>query len=266
MVGVVGVVGAGTGGRPPANPTCALIGDSADGPDVGSTTMLRPPLVDRDAPGGPLALPHDASPRATPTGNSYDKYNVGHPIERRLVTGFLAALDSAIDTAVPGAAPARVLEVGAGEGEISARVRSRFPEATVVSIDLHDPSLGDEWRRRGALGTFADVRHLPFPDDAFDLVLGIEVLEHVPEPGLALAEIGRVGGGAIVLSVPREPVWRVANVVRGRYLGQLGNTPGHLNHWSTRGFRSLVAEHFEVQTTRRPFPWTILSARRRPPS
>lgn len=209
-----------------------------------------------------MTLPHDAPPSATPTGNSYDKYGVRHPVERRLVDSFLRALDDAL----PAVAPARVLEVGAGEGEISARVRARFPDATVVSIDLHDPNLGEEWRRRGALGVFADVRRLPFPDDAFDLVLGIEVLEHVADPDRALAEIQRVGRDAFVLSVPREPIWRIANVLRGRYVGQLGNTPGHVNHWSTRGFRALVEDHLVVRATRTPFPWTILSARRRPPS
>lgn len=209
-----------------------------------------------------MTLPHDASAAATPTGNLYDKYRVEHPIERRLVGRFLRGLDGVL----PVVAPTRVLEVGAGEGEISARLRARYPEAMVVSTDLHDPCLGEEWRERGALGAFADVRRLPFPDDAFDLVLGIEVLEHVAGPERALAEIRRVGRDAIVLSVPREPIWRVANVLRGRYLRRLGNTPGHLNHWSTRGFRALVAGSLDVRATRTPFPWTILSARRRPPA
>jgi ubiquinone/menaquinone biosynthesis C-methylase UbiE len=208
-----------------------------------------------------LTLPHDASPTATPTGNILDKYRVDHPIERRLVGTFLRALDELL----PTVAPTRILEVGAGEGEISERLRERFPDASVVSIDLHDLALADEWRRRRVIGTFADVRRLPFPDDAFDLVLGIEVLEHVDGPEQALAEIRRVARDAVVLSVPREPIWRVANVLRGRYVRQLGNTPGHLNHWSTRGFRSLVSGTFEVGATRTPFPWTILSARR-PPS
>jgi ubiquinone/menaquinone biosynthesis C-methylase UbiE len=209
-----------------------------------------------------LTLPHDARPSATPTGNSYDKYGARHPVERRLVGGFLRALDDVL----PPVAPTRVLEVGAGEGEISDRVRSRYPGATVVSIDLHDTDLAAEWHQRGALGAFADVAALPFPDGAFDLVLGIEVLEHVLSPARALVEIERVASDHVVLSVPREPIWRIANVARGRYLGQLGNTPGHLNHWSTKAFRTLVSSRFELGATRTPLPWTILSARRRPPS
>lgn len=207
-----------------------------------------------------MTLPHHASASATPTGNTYDKYSAEHSLERRLVDGFLRALDSVL----PDAAPRRVLEVGAGEGEISARVRTRYPEATVVSIDLHDAALRAEWERRGVLGAFADVQRLPFPDRSFDLVLGIEVLEHVLSPEVALAEIERVSQGAVVVSVPREPIWRIANVLRGRYLRQAGNTPGHLNHWSTRRFRTLVLRRFEVRATKTPFPWTILAAHRRP--
>jgi hypothetical protein len=30
--------------------------------------------------------------------------------------------------------------------------------------------------------------------------------------------------------VPREPIWRIGNMARGRYLGDLGNTPGHIQH------------------------------------
>ena len=204
-----------------------------------------------------MTLPQNRA-AATPTGNSYDKYQVEHPIERRLMERFLRALDESL----PARPPARVLEVGAGEGEISARVRARYPSASVLSVDLHDPDLAAEWRKRHVSGAFADVRRLPFPDDAFDLVLGIEVLEHVVDPAAAMAEVRRVGR-EVVLSVPREPLWRAANLARRRYVADLGNTPGHVNHWSSRRFRAFVADQLDVTAERRPFPWTILSARRR---
>ena len=169
-----------------------------------------------------------------------------------------------LDELMPASAPSRVLEVGVGEGEISARVRARYPSAAIVGIDLYDPALTAEWQARGHVGAFADVTRLPFPDGAFDLVLGIEVLEHVADPARALAEVRRVGREHFVLSVPREPIWRLANLVRGRYARALGNTPGHVNHWSTRSFRELVERFVEVEATRTPLPWTVVSARHRP--
>lgn len=194
-----------------------------------------------------------------PTGNTYDKYASTNPIERRLMAGFFAALDAAL----PADPPATVLEVGVGEGEVSARVRKRWPDATVVGADLPDDDLAGSWRLRGMTGLFADIARMPFPAKAFDLVLAIEVLEHVPDPDAALAELARLARGHLVLSVPREPIWRVANMARGRYLGALGNTPGHIQHWSRRGFVAQVGAHVDVVTVRTPFPWTMIGARAR---
>ncbi|HET6954582.1 MAG TPA: class I SAM-dependent methyltransferase [Acidimicrobiales bacterium] len=194
-----------------------------------------------------------------PTGNTYDKYASSNPVERHLMAGFFAALDAAL----PAQAPATVLEVGVGEGEVSARVRDRWPAATVVGVDLPDPDLAAHWRQRAITGLFADIARLPFPSKAFDLVLAIEVLEHVPDPDAALAELNRLSRGHVVVSVPREPIWRVANMARGKYLGALGNTPGHIQHWSRRGFVRQVRAHLDVVTVRTPFPWTMVGAQAR---
>ena len=172
--------------------------------------------------------------------------------------GFFAALDASL----PAIEPAAILEVGVGEGEISARLRDRYPSARLVGIDLPDSELGSAWSERELACGFADIVDLPFPAGSFDLVLAIEVLEHVPDPHGALRELARVGTGAFVLSVPREPVWRVANVARGKYVRDLGNTPGHIQHWSKRQFGDLVARHLDVQHVRSPFPWTMVAASR----
>jgi len=192
-----------------------------------------------------------------PTGNTYDKYASSNPVERRLMAGFFAALDACL----PARAPGSVLEVGIGEGEVSARVLERYPGATVTGVDLPDPALAAEWRERGVVALFGDIARLPFPSGAFDLVLAIEVLEHVPDPAASLAELARVSRRDLVLSVPREPVWRVANMARGKYLSALGNTPGHVQHWSRRGFSRFVASQLAVTTVRSPFPWTMVAAR-----
>jgi SAM-dependent methyltransferase len=192
-----------------------------------------------------------------PTGNTYDKYMSTNPVERRLMAGFFAALDACL----PARSPAAVLEVGVGEGEVTARVRERYPSATATGIDLPDPTLATEWRERGILALFGDIARLPFPAGAFDLVLAIEVLEHVTDPAAGLAELARVSRGDLVMSVPREPIWRAANMARGKYLGALGNTPGHVQHWSRRGFARFVASQVDVVTVRAPFPWTMVAAR-----
>lgn len=194
-----------------------------------------------------------------PTGNTFDKYGSANPLVRRMMAGFFGALEASLPTERPG----HVLEVGVGEGEVFDRVRARWPDVPYAAIDLPDPELAADWRRRGLAGMFADIGRLPFPDDTFDLVLAIEVLEHVPDPEAALAEMARVARRHLVVSVPREPIWRVANLVRGKYVKALGNTPGHVNHWSSGVFGALVASRFTVADVRRPFPWTVVSARTR---
>lgn len=191
-----------------------------------------------------------------PIGNTYDKYASKNPIERTLMAGFFERLDAAL----PAVAPRSILEVGVGEATVAARVRSRYPDARFVGIDLPDPDLAAHWDAQGMIGAFADIARLPFPSASFDLVLAIEVLEHVPDPHAALRELARLATGDLVVSVPREPIWRLANLGRGKYIGSLGNTPGHINHWSKRTFASLVGEHFSVSDVASPFPWTMVAA------
>ena len=194
-----------------------------------------------------------------PVGNTYDKYASQNPIEKAMMRRFLASLDRMVD----GLHPAAILEVGVGEGEILQRMMARFPEATALGLDLPDDELAAEWERRGLPTEFGDVSALRFGDAEFDLVMAIEVLEHVPDPDAALAELARVCRGVVVLSVPSEPVWRIGNMARGRYLRQWGNTPGHVNHWGKRGFVRAVSRHFEVEDVASPLPWTMLRARPR---
>ncbi|MDZ7675215.1 MAG: class I SAM-dependent methyltransferase [Acidimicrobiales bacterium] len=193
----------------------------------------------------------------TITGNTYDKYASQNPVERRLMAGFFRALEASLPTTPPG----YVLEVGVGEAEVTSIVSDRYGDLTVAGIDLPDPALAAAWSGKPVAGSFADIVALPFSDDRFDLVLAIEVLEHVDDPDGALAEIARVATRDIVVSVPREPIWRVANMARGKYLSDLGNTPGHVQHWSAKRFTALVARHFEVVEVRTPFPWTMVQAR-----
>ncbi|MCU1351111.1 MAG: Methyltransferase type 11 [Acidimicrobiales bacterium] len=207
----------------------------------------------------PAPTPGPTPAEAVPTGNVYDKYASTNPVERRLMRGFFAALDATL----PEAAPIRVLEVGLGEGEVALRLAARWPAARISGLDLPDPALAAHWAGRPFAPLFGDVGRLPFADGTFDLVLAIEVLEHVPDPDLALAELARVGRRDLVVSVPREPIWRAANLARGKYLGALGNTPGHVNHWSRASFAALVGQRFDVHTVRSPFPWTVVGARTR---
>ncbi len=198
--------------------------------------------------------------QGTVTGNTYDKYGSNNPVVKRLMAGFEADLEDLFARADPQS----LLDVGCGEGVLTHRWARRLGERPVVGIDLEDPAIQAEWEGRQAPNLRYRVmkaENLPFEDGEFDVAAAIEVLEHVPDPEHTLAEMARVASGHLLVSVPREPVWRVTNLARGAYWKDLGNTPGHVNHWSRAAFTRLVARHGEVVEARAPFPWTMLLAR-----
>ncbi|MFW5719740.1 MAG: methyltransferase domain-containing protein, partial [Candidatus Dojkabacteria bacterium] len=106
-----------------------------------------------------------------------------------------------------------------------------------------------------------DIYNLQRQDESFDLIFLLEVLEHLDEPKLALEELRRVSSRYLILGVPREPLWRMMNLARGHYIKDLGNTIGHLNHWSKNGIVKYVEKYFgRVIATRSPIPWTLVLA------
>jgi ubiquinone/menaquinone biosynthesis C-methylase UbiE len=211
------------------------------------------------SPDGPGASA-GAVAAAVPTGNTFDKYGSTNPVVRRLMHGFEAALAELYMQA----APRSVLDVGCGEGVLTQRWAEGLGDGRIVGIDLEDPKLRSEWAARARPNLefrAASSDALPFGVAEFDLAAAIEVLEHVTDPRRTLAEMTRVAARHVLVSVPREPLWRGLNLARGAYVRDLGNTPGHVNHWSRRAFIALLGNFGEVIETRSPFPWTMLLVR-----
>jgi ubiquinone/menaquinone biosynthesis C-methylase UbiE len=205
--------------------------------------------------------PGPADPAGTVTGNTFDKYGSRNPLVRRLMAGF----ERDLDALWARAAPASILDVGCGEGVLTRRWARRLGDGRVVGVDLEDPALRAQWAAHPEPNLeyrVSEATALPFADGEFALAAAVEVLEHVPHPERTVAEMARVArGGHLLVSVPREPLWRALNLARGAYVRELGNTPGHVNHWSRRAFAGLLARHGEVLEVRTPFPWTMLLAR-----
>jgi len=200
-----------------------------------------------------------ATRAGVPTGNTFDKYGSTNPVVKRLMARFERDMFELLDRA----APASILDVGCGEGILTEQWADRVA-GRVVGFDLEDPKLEAEWRHRARPNLefkAGDAHHMEYRTGEFEIATAMEVLEHVPDPEGVLAEMARVASRWLLVSVPREPLWRALNMARGAYLKDLGNTPGHLNHWSKRGFAKLLARHGEIAELRSPFPWTMALVR-----
>jgi SAM-dependent methyltransferase len=197
----------------------------------------------------------------TVTGNTYDKYGSTNPIVRRLMAAFHRNLDACYATA----APTSILDIGCGEGVLTQAWAGRLGSGgRIVGTDLDDPLLHEHW----ALNREPNLEYrvmkgekLDFADDEFDTATAIEVLEHVADPEMVLSEMARCARRWLLVSVPREPLWQVTNLARGAYWRDFGNTPGHINHWSSRSFQELLSRYGEIVELRHPFPWIMAVVR-----
>jgi SAM-dependent methyltransferase len=181
-------------------------------------------------------------------------------VERRLVRGFCDTLERlAVSTGARD-----VHEVGCGEGELVLRLARRGLCAR--GSDISDTVI-DEARRRARAARLdvafrvAPIEALDPSRDSAELVLCCEVMEHVDDPEAALQIVARLARPWAIVSVPREPLWRALNLGRLRYMRHLGNTPGHLQHWSRRSFLRFLERHVEVVAVRSPVPWTMALCR-----
>ena len=176
----------------------------------------------------------------------------------------MARFERDLDELFAIASPGSLLDVGCGEGVLVQKWAQRLGSGRVVGIDLEEESIQAGWAEHQAPNLqyrVMEAENLPFAAGEFELASAIEVLEHVPDPAHTVAEMARVASSHLLVSVPREPLWRMLNMARGAYWKDLGNTPGHLNHWSRRSFVELLSRHGQVVEVRSPFPWTMLLVR-----
>jgi 2-polyprenyl-3-methyl-5-hydroxy-6-metoxy-1,4-benzoquinol methylase len=195
-------------------------------------------------------------------GNTYDKYHARNPVVRWIIRGFEQELDDMVRLAKPDT----IHEIGCGEGYWTLK----WHKAGRVSrgSDFSSKVIGIAQRNAREQGVTAELFQVRSiydltEKDAADLLICCEVLEHLENPRMALGVLRSVPCRHLIVSVPREPLWRALNLARGHYIHAWGNTPGHIQHWSTGAFVSLISEYFEVLAIRQPLPWTMLFCRKK---
>ena len=122
---------------------------------------------------------------------------------RRHVLHFESEIEDAVAAFARGLpAGACILDAGSGEGQY----RHHFERQRYCGVDL---AVGDAAWDYSGVDVLADLTALPFRAGAFDAAIHIVTIEHLKEPGCALAEIGRTlaTGGTLLIAAPHE--WEV---------------------------------------------------------
>ena len=190
-------------------------------------------------------------------GNQLDKGNIANPISKCLVRGFDRKFFNALDSTKPKS----IHEVGCGEGRLSESIATRY-SVEVIATDFSKILIEKNQERKTRIDYLAKSIYDLKEVESRDVIVCCEVLEHLERPTEGLASLINLGARYYVLSVPREPIWRILNCLRGKYLNDFGNTPGHLNHWTKNEFdKFLIDGGLEIVKWLNPFPWLMVVAR-----
>lgn len=195
-------------------------------------------------------------PKGSVDTSNFRKHTSSSAVQRALIDRF----HKKIAGIVKGLEPQTLLDCGSGEGFVSEIFLTEMPTVQITGFDVLPDSVELAQRRNPranfSVGSIYDIEQ---PDNAVDVAVAFEVLEHLHEPHKALAEMARVASKYVVLSVPHEPFFCLANAARGKNLDitPKGSDPDHRNFWGRKDFGEFVSKELDVVLLTGSMPWTI---------
>ena len=201
------------------------------------------------------------------TSGNKQKHESKNPIQRALIGRFKQRAAELVRQA----APRTILDLGCGEGFMIEALLDAGIDASFTGIDLSETAIADAKSRVGARADLTsrpsgpefevvDARKLVDDGRTFDMVMMLEVLEHIPDPAQMIPILKKLATRHVLLSVPWEPFFCGLNLMRGKNITRFGNDPEHVNHWTRQGFFRFIKPHFDVVATPGVFPWSMALA------
>lgn len=188
-------------------------------------------------------------------GNLYNKYTSKNPIVKKIMDNYLSSLDDCLNKVEINSA----LDVGCGEGHLTNYIKRKKRISEIQGVDSSEIVVKEASISYPDIPFFVEsVYDLHYQDNSFDIVIALEILEHLGFPAVALKEIKRVAKEYCLFSVPREPLWRILNLTRAKYIRNFGNTPGHLQNWRCSEFIELLEKEFSIIKILKPMPWIMI--------
>lgn len=189
------------------------------------------------------------------------KHESSNPLQRSMIGRFHSEVIRLLGIAQPDA----VLDLGCGEGYVLQALVDAGVTARLVGVDRSATAVEAARQRLLARAEIIedDVGAGHDLAGAFDVVMMLEVLEHLDDPAGTLDMLAALTSGHVIVSVPREPYFRGMNLLRLKNMRRWGSDPEHVQHWTRSGFGREVEGLFTVVERGHAFPWTLLLLRPR---
>lgn len=139
-----------------------------------------------------------------------------------------------------------VLDVGSATGEVIAKIALENPQISFKAIDIMQEAIDLSQKKYSNLRNLSfqkiDFIHDCMPNQ-FDLIMCLQTLEHIEDKFIRLfcEKIFSGAKNAVIVSVPHEPYWCLANIIRLKYWSRMGNTPHHIQHWTQKSFKKFIS-------------------------
>jgi 2-polyprenyl-3-methyl-5-hydroxy-6-metoxy-1,4-benzoquinol methylase len=189
------------------------------------------------------------------------KYYSRNFFSRLLISRFISKIVARISNINPSV----ILDVGCGEGFIARCIIDAMPGRNIfyTGIDINTTAVKKATDNvREACFHSCNFLEANFPEGRADVVICLEVLEHMSQPEKLLNRLKYwASSGTLLLSVPWEPWFRIGSFLRGKYLSTWGNHPEHIQHYNPHSIELSLKSHFRTVFVTTSFPWILTESR-----
>lgn len=194
---------------------------------------------------------------------NYKKYSSKNPLKQKLIENFQRCFFEIAEIKENS----KIADFGCGEGFMVKKISEKYPSVKIDGYDENENALKNtviqpndsiKFYKQDLLNLSQEVK-----DKQYDLVIVLEVLEHIQNYEKALQELSQINAKELILSVPNEPYFSISSLLAGQYIKTLGRHPEHINAWNPQTFKELVEKYFEVEKIKTPFPWIIVKIKRK---
>ena len=154
-----------------------------------------------------------------------------------------------------------ILDIGCGEGFNLQYLKAHLDNDHIrlSGMDIRHPALLKAQTLCPSADLFCgNIFQLPVKPAVFDVVLCLEVLEHLQDPDTAIQNILSLSRNYCLFTVPHEPWFSTGNLLAGKNLYLWGKDPEHIQHWGYTSFLYLISRHAPLIQTVKSFPWSMV--------